>query len=172
MGGMFSRQQGATQGASQNASQYAAQGLSPRSGKPIQVYRYNNQVEFKSMTPEEILAIDINTLIGIIDSRLLCRFNRRKLFLSWQHICLHFKCGFAPSGELDLLCILANDFSFGGGEWIPRKNIYAIEPHLQVYCAQISGIQKSLVNSSKMISKAVTDFSQQFLCSSTTTLVA
>ena len=66
---MFSRQQGATQGASQNASQYAAQGLSPRSGKPIQVYRYNNQVEFKSMTPEEILAIDINDVPGNISDR-------------------------------------------------------------------------------------------------------
>jgi hypothetical protein len=66
---MFSRQQGATQGASQNASQYAAQGLSPRSGKPIIVYKYNNQVDLKSMTPEEILAIDINDVPGNIDER-------------------------------------------------------------------------------------------------------
>lgn len=66
---MFSRQQGAPQGASQNAAQYAAQGLSPRSGKPIIAYRYNRQDDLRSMTPEQILAIDINDVPRNIDER-------------------------------------------------------------------------------------------------------
>jgi hypothetical protein len=57
------------QGASQNASQYAAQGLSPRSGKPIIAYRYNRQDDLRSMTPEQILAIDINDVPRNIDER-------------------------------------------------------------------------------------------------------
>ena len=57
------------QGASQNASHYAAQGLSPRSGKPIIAYRYNRQDDLRSMTPEQILAIDINDVPGNISER-------------------------------------------------------------------------------------------------------
>ncbi len=57
------------QGASQNASQNAAQGLSPRSGKPIIAYRYNRQDDLRSMTPEQILAIDINDVPRNIDER-------------------------------------------------------------------------------------------------------
>ncbi len=69
---MFSSQgnraaQGATLSA-QNASQYASQGLS-KSGKPIQVYKYNRQDAFRSMTPEQILEIDINDVPSNIDDR-------------------------------------------------------------------------------------------------------
>ncbi len=63
---MFSSQ--AAQGASQNAAQYASQGLS-KSGKPIQVYKYNRQDALRNMTPEQILEIDINDVPGNIDDR-------------------------------------------------------------------------------------------------------
>jgi len=86
MGSMFSSQgnraaqgaalssQYASQGVSkntqnaQNAAQYASQGLS-KSGKPIQVYKYNRQDALRNMTPEQILAIDINDVPNNIDDR-------------------------------------------------------------------------------------------------------